>query len=216
MYSPAARPSSMRAAPAKNRIWSTIGGISSLAVSPSGLPVFCALQRDQLVGVLLDRVGELAAAPAAARAGVVSRQVSNAAAAAGVGPVDVGRRRTPAPGEHLAGRRVDQVGACGRRPASTDSPPTKLRSARLLAHGVLLEVGRMVCTPPPERPAVNGNGGCRVPGHDIRRPGRSLRRWPAPAGARRAGAGPAGRRAPRAPRRRGRGRHPATRRDAVR
>ena len=41
-YSPAARPSSTRAAPAKNRTWSTIGGISSLAVSAHGLPVFCA------------------------------------------------------------------------------------------------------------------------------------------------------------------------------
>jgi hypothetical protein len=30
MYSPADRPSSIRAAPAKNLIWSTIGGISSL------------------------------------------------------------------------------------------------------------------------------------------------------------------------------------------
>ena len=42
MYSPAARPSSTRAAPAKKRIWSTIGGISSLAVSARGLPVFSA------------------------------------------------------------------------------------------------------------------------------------------------------------------------------
>ena len=40
MYSAVALPSSMRAAPAKNRIWSTIGGISSLAVIPMGLPVF--------------------------------------------------------------------------------------------------------------------------------------------------------------------------------
>ena len=40
MYSPAARPSSTRAAPAKNRSWSTIGGISSLAVRACGLPVF--------------------------------------------------------------------------------------------------------------------------------------------------------------------------------
>ena len=40
MYSPAALPSSTRAAPAKNRSWSTIGGISSLAVSALILPVF--------------------------------------------------------------------------------------------------------------------------------------------------------------------------------
>ena len=40
MYSPAALPSRTRAAPAKNRSWSTIGGISSLAVSALILPVF--------------------------------------------------------------------------------------------------------------------------------------------------------------------------------
>ena len=42
MYSAVARPSRCRAAPAKNRIWSTIGGISSLAVNATGLPVFSA------------------------------------------------------------------------------------------------------------------------------------------------------------------------------
>ena len=40
MYSPPDLPSSTRAAPAKKRIWSTIGGISSDMVSPNGLPVF--------------------------------------------------------------------------------------------------------------------------------------------------------------------------------
>ena len=59
MYSPAALPSSTRAAPAKNRIWSTIGGISSLAVSACGLPVFSASSFDELLGARLDRVGEL-------------------------------------------------------------------------------------------------------------------------------------------------------------
>ncbi len=39
MYSPADLPSSRRAAPAKNRKWSELGGSSSDAVSPSGLPV---------------------------------------------------------------------------------------------------------------------------------------------------------------------------------
>jgi hypothetical protein len=38
-YSPADRPWSMRAAPAKKRIWSTIGGISSDMVRPMGFPV---------------------------------------------------------------------------------------------------------------------------------------------------------------------------------
>ena len=40
MYSPADLPSRTRAAPAKKRIWSTIGGISSALVTWSGLPVF--------------------------------------------------------------------------------------------------------------------------------------------------------------------------------
>ncbi len=40
MYSPAERPSSTRAAPAKNRSSSTEGGSSSSAVSWIGLPVF--------------------------------------------------------------------------------------------------------------------------------------------------------------------------------
>ena len=40
MYSPALRPSRVRAAPAKNRRLSTIGGISSLIVTSAGLPAF--------------------------------------------------------------------------------------------------------------------------------------------------------------------------------
>ena len=39
MYSPADLPSNILAAPAKNRIWSTIGGISSAMVTWLGLPV---------------------------------------------------------------------------------------------------------------------------------------------------------------------------------
>lgn len=39
MYSPADLPSNNLAAPAKNRIWSTIGGISSAIVTWLGLPV---------------------------------------------------------------------------------------------------------------------------------------------------------------------------------
>ena len=38
MYSPAARPSIVRAAPAKNRSRSTIGGISSSNITWRGLP----------------------------------------------------------------------------------------------------------------------------------------------------------------------------------
>ncbi len=59
MYSPAARPSIVRAAPAKNRRLSTIGGISSDIVTSAGLPDVLRLELHDLVGVLLDRVGEL-------------------------------------------------------------------------------------------------------------------------------------------------------------
>ncbi len=40
MYSAAPSPWRLRAAPAKKRIWSTMGGISSSMVSWNGLPVF--------------------------------------------------------------------------------------------------------------------------------------------------------------------------------
>ena len=40
MYSPVALPSRTRAAPAKKRIWSTMGTISSDKVNAYGLPVF--------------------------------------------------------------------------------------------------------------------------------------------------------------------------------
>ncbi len=71
----------MRAAPAKNRIWSTIGGISSDAVRPSGLPVF------RLSSATSSSACSSTASAKRSRArcrsdGVMSRQVSNAVAAA--------------------------------------------------------------------------------------------------------------------------------------
>ena len=58
MYSPAVLPSRMRAAPAKNRIWSTIGGISSLRIRRDGFPEFSHLAVDDLLGAGLDGVGD--------------------------------------------------------------------------------------------------------------------------------------------------------------
>ena len=104
MYSPAARPSSTRAAPAKNRIWSTIGGISSLAVSAHGLPVFCASSRTSSSA----RASMASAICSSARwrsLGVVSRQRLERLRRGGVGPVDVlgaGDRRL---GDDLPGAR---------------------------------------------------------------------------------------------------------------
>ena len=80
MYSPADRPSSIRAAPAKNRIWSTIGGISSDAVSASGLPVFC----DSALTNCVCPASSASAIRSSARlrsAGVESRQPGKASAA---------------------------------------------------------------------------------------------------------------------------------------
>ncbi len=81
MYSPAALPSSSRAAPAKKRIWSTIGGISSLRVRPIGLPVFShsaamrSSARSSNASAIFSRAFWRSD-------GVVSRQAGKAAAAA--------------------------------------------------------------------------------------------------------------------------------------
>ena len=81
MYSPALRPSSSRAAPAKNRIWSTAGGISSLRVSSIGLPVFW--HSAAMISSARSSIASANFSSARCRSdGVVSRQVSNAVAAA--------------------------------------------------------------------------------------------------------------------------------------
>ena len=59
MYSAVALPSRTRAAPAKKRIWSSMGTISSDKVSEYGLPVFSRLECHQFLGVGLDKVGQL-------------------------------------------------------------------------------------------------------------------------------------------------------------
>ena len=76
MYSPAARPSSERAAPAKKRIWSAIGGISSLMVRPLGLPVFSASISTSR-SALLSIASAIFSRQAIRSLGVVSRQPSS-------------------------------------------------------------------------------------------------------------------------------------------
>ncbi len=79
MYSAADLPSSMRAAPAKKRIWSHIGGTSSSIVSSRGLPVFC----DSIATSSSARSSIASAIRSSARwrsDGVVSRHSSNARA----------------------------------------------------------------------------------------------------------------------------------------
>ena len=107
MYSAAARPSRWRAAPAKKRIWSTIGGISSSMVSWNGLPVFSHSARTRSSA----RASSASAMRISARLrsdGVVRRQEVKASAAARSAPVDVGRTGDGRLGERLAGARVDQ------------------------------------------------------------------------------------------------------------
>ena len=58
MYSPALLPSRWRAAVAKKRIWSTIGGISSERVSADRLAGVLDLEGDELLAARLDGVGD--------------------------------------------------------------------------------------------------------------------------------------------------------------
>ena len=83
MYSPALLPSRCRAAAAKKRIWSIIGGISSDAVRAIGLPVFStsaaisSSARASMASAMRNRASERCD-------GVVSRQPGKASAAAAI------------------------------------------------------------------------------------------------------------------------------------
>ena len=81
MYSPADLPSSTRAAPAKNRIWSTIGGISSAMVTWLGLPVLRPSAATRTSAALCTSSAKSSSAFCRAD-GVVRFQSLNAAAAA--------------------------------------------------------------------------------------------------------------------------------------
>ena len=128
MYSPAERPSSIRAAPAKNRIWSTIGGISSDIVSPIGFPVL--LDSAATRSSARDSIASAMRISAFCRSlGVLSRQPSKAVAAARMAA------STSAAEETGACANTSPVVGSTRslvRPsaAATCSPATKLRRAR--------------------------------------------------------------------------------------
>ena len=119
MYSPADRPCSIRAAPAKNLIWSTIGGISSDLVSPIGFPVFCASALTNSSA----RASIASAIRIRARLrsdGVVSRHFSKAAAADCTAASTSVSLETGAVANTSPGARVDQlVRACRRTCRST-------------------------------------------------------------------------------------------------
>src|ERR1039457_4286141 len=117
MYSPAERPSSIRAAPAKNRIWSTIGGVSR-----PRLPGVLRRGLDDRAGPGLDRVRDPQQCEAALGRGVVPpvREGLRGRRDRGVDLDLAGDRRG---GEYLAGARVDQLGPAVERhvsPVSAD------------------------------------------------------------------------------------------------
>ena len=124
-YSPAARPSSTRAAPAKNRIWSTIGGSSSDIVIAIGLPVFS----HSAATISSPRASMASAMRSSARCrtdGVTSRHSSKARAAA-----DIARSTSAASEIGAVAKTSPVLGSTSSllRPAavSTYSPSTKLR-----------------------------------------------------------------------------------------
>ena len=81
MYSAAPRPSSTRAAPAKKRIWSIIGGISSAIVTEMILPVFSASMATSS-SAWASRTSAMRWSMRLRSDGVVRRHVVNAPAAA--------------------------------------------------------------------------------------------------------------------------------------
>ncbi len=107
MYSPADSPLSMRAAPAKKRIWSIAGGTSSSRVSWNGLPVFSLSSRTSSSARSSMRVGDLEQGPAALGGGGVA-PLLEAALGRLHGRVDVGLAGHRGLGEALAGGGVDQ------------------------------------------------------------------------------------------------------------
>jgi hypothetical protein len=135
IYSPVARPSSTRAAPAKNRIWSTMGGSSSLMVSAFGLPVFSASTSTSF-WAFCSIVSAIRSRYRIRSLGVVSRQTSSnalfaawSAASTSSGP-DSGAVAYTSPVEGLITSVVWPL------LAGTSSPLTKFRNSffSLMAH----------------------------------------------------------------------------------
>ena len=109
MYSAALLPSRWRAAVAKKRSWSTIGGISSERVSSIGLPVFSTSSaissspRASTASAMRNRASDRSD-------GVESRQPSKASAAACIAASTSAPDDSGAVGVLLAGDRIDDGG----------------------------------------------------------------------------------------------------------
>ena len=128
MYSPADSPLSMRAAPAKKRIWSIAGGTSSSRVSWNGLPVFSlssrtsSSARSSMASAILFRA-RLRSEGVASRHCSKPRSAACMAASTSAGP-DTGASAKPSPVEGLM--RVEVLPST----ASRYSPPMKFCSLR--------------------------------------------------------------------------------------
>ena len=100
-------------------------------VSPSGLPVFSHSAREDLLGPRLERVGELAAARAAARSAwcrATTRTPSRRPPVRGVDVLGAGDRGGA---EDLAGGRVDRGRPVGRRRRRRALPLMKFCTVRM-------------------------------------------------------------------------------------
>src|SRR5450631_689405 len=122
-YSPADLPSRWRAAPAKKRIWSTIGGISSARVTATGLPVL-ALSTATRSSARASRASAIRNKARLLTDGLASRQPGKAAAAA---PMAVSTSLAPDTGDSRYSSPV--LGSTSRAAApsfvATYVPPTK-------------------------------------------------------------------------------------------
>ena len=124
MYSPADRPSRSRHAPAKNRIWSIMGGISSEVGEPRGLPVL----RHSISTSSSVRASSASANRRTARLrceGVVVDQDVEGVLSRPEGVIDVLGLRTGSLGVLLARHRVDEVIDVRPAFAATDAPSMK-------------------------------------------------------------------------------------------
>ena len=152
MYSPAARPSRQRAAPAKKRRLSAITGISSFVDRLDRLAGVERLQARELLAVLLDQRRRAPAAPARAAPASSATSPSNARRAASTArstssALETGARASSSP---VAGLSTASVSPCGGHALAVDEVAERVCGARhrLSSRCRGVRVGRLGFTPP--------------------------------------------------------------------
>ena len=154
MYSPADFPSRWRAAPAKNRIWSTSGGISSAKVTAIGLPVFWRSRPRTRSSARASKASAMRNRARLRSDGVASRHSGKAAAAAAMAA-----STSLAPGHRglevlLAGAGVDQHGRGAVRGLDVPAPDEVGQASpgstavRSRGRSLVLPTGRVGPAPP--------------------------------------------------------------------